>query len=896
MATGTGSCRPAPVDQSPDDLDEDNLKVVFKALHSVAEKYVFLGIEMNVKMNEIEKIQKRCSDPDECLLKVLSVRLKQIPSLTWRDIDTALRSGPVGEPQLADRIRRQYGHLYRPDLSFEASLNQEQGRKMSEMTKSKKKAKKEKPSRKYTQQDSNEEVLNKSESLKKPSKYLQIDVNETVVKTTQHKAIKSSYTMRHSKPEKGYIDKAMQCERKIRKATKYDIESEVACDSQHRHKVKHSEQRAQKAEQIESETESSASSSEQEIMQVDNSDSTEELYSSEQEEDSAEEICETYQKSLKQQKSDEYPHSHREILVGKAKRKRGKSSDLEQNKYISQSNPKGKPKHKKKAVDQSVSKASQHKTVDNAHGKCESVAQERKQKKSEKHSKKGVLKAPRENASESSEMRREEERVSSLYHRWKSTKHKSAKDTHQQEQTQRKKLDYQKIKEMAKKEVAKESVLVTKQQSLDEEIKEKPAPKSLRPKEAQTKSESEDEFSSPSTSGDQSELHLPESTRMKKHQKVQPNTDGNEFEKERAVKTKEETQGTKPKGLRSSDADMKEQSKEGKIRTIFNEKTKKVHEPKYFKADGTSPRKEERVNKTRKKVGDQDKSSSDSTQEDSEDEESDSDDSSEDEEDRDSEQKSSNEEKETEPDDESSPDTSEEEVTRKSAFSYKKERVKETGGRKGKQVKIAADVQDLLGDEDHSDPGDRDQEKHDIQPKKRSRRRHRESSMSPTTRGSSSSSTSQEKNQKQRRKGRQKRDSGRKKKKRVKKKNEERFSSTETDNSSPESEMLQSLSVAETKNLIKVFKSFFGRLCLAIKYPVEMAAQLQAKHLISRSTMESIITSPESQQVKAITLVRAMDKKVKQRPDKIFIITKLFLESEFLQKVGRQMLIETGNY
>ena len=86
--------RSAPADQSPDELGEDDLKVVFKALHSVAGKYMFLGVEMNVKMNEIEKIQRQCfSNPDECLLKVLSVRLKQIPSLTWRDIETALRSG-----------------------------------------------------------------------------------------------------------------------------------------------------------------------------------------------------------------------------------------------------------------------------------------------------------------------------------------------------------------------------------------------------------------------------------------------------------------------------------------------------------------------------------------------------------------------------------------------------------------------------------------------------------------------------------------------------------------------------------------------------------------------------------------------------------------------------------
>ena len=372
---------------------------------------------------------------------------------------------------------------------------------------------------------------------------------------------------------------------------------------------------------------------------------------------------------------------------------------------------------------------------------------EHEQKQSEKHSKKGVRKAPRQNESESSAMRREEERVSSSYHRGKSRKPKYAKDTHQQEQTQGKKLDYQ-TKATAKKEVAKESVLV---QSLDEDIKEKPAPKSLRPKEAQTKSESY-VFSSTCTSDDQSELHLHESTRMKEYHIVHPNTDGNEIENERAVKTKKITQGTKQKVFRSSDADMKEQSKEGKTSTIVNEKTNKVHKPKYLEADDTSPTKERKENVKKKrissirKVTEQDTPSSGNTQEDSEDKESDSDDSSEDEEDRDSEQKSSNEEEETEPDDESSTDTSEEEMKRKPSIPYMKERVKGTGGRKGKQVKIAADVQDLLRDEDYSDPGDRDQEEHDIQPKKRSRRRHRESSMNPTTRGSSSPSTSQEKN------------------------------------------------------------------------------------------------------------------------------------------------------
>ena len=900
MATGTGPGHSAPADQNPDGLGEDDLKVVFKALHSMAEKYVFLGIEMNIKMNEIEKIQKRCSDPDECLLKVLSVRLKQIPSLTWRDIDTALRSDTVGEPLLADRIRRQYGHLYSPDPSFEASVVQEQGRKMSEIIKSRRKTKKEKSARKYTQQDSDKEVSESEKIYRQPSEKLQMNVKEAVVKKTQEKAKKSHYTKMYSKPEKVY-ERETQSKGKTpqkRKATKYDKESEVLCGGQDRHKVKYSEKRAQKVVEIESESELSASCSDQEIIQIDNSDSTEESFFSEHEEDSAEEVSETerHQKPSEQPKGVEYPHSHRETPVRKTKGKRGKSSDLEKTKFESQSKPEGKTKRKKKVIDQSVSKVPQHEMAGDTHDKCERVARETKKSENQ-----GVQKAPRENKSESSVMRREDERESSSYHRGKTRKPKSAKDAYQQKQSQGKKLEY-KTKATAKKEVekkVKENVLVVGEQSSDEEVREKPAPKSLRTKEEQTKSESENK-SSASTSDDGSELYLHESTKMKEHHKLYRNTGGNEIEKD--VRTKKKTKVTKQKGLRSSDTDMREQGKEGKTSTKVNQKTKKASKEKYHKANDSNPRKEreERAEKVRiwskRKVVEQGTSSPGSTQEDSEDEESDSDDSSENEEDRDSEQKSSNEEEEREPDDESSPDTSEEEVKRKPAVPDTNTRVKDTGETKEKRVKIAANVQDLPRDQ--SDPGGRDrgQEEHDIQPKKRSRRRHRESSMSPTTRGCSSPSTSQEENRKRRRKGRQEADPGRKKKKRVERKKEERFSSTETDDSSPESEMLRSLSEAETKNLIRVFKCFFGRLCLAIKDPVETAAQLQAKRLISRSTMENVITSPESQQVKAITLVRALDKKMKKRPDKIFIITKLFLESELLREVGKQMLIETGNY
>ena len=884
MATGTGPGHTAPTDQGPHELGEDDLRVVFKALHSVAEKYMFLGVEMNVKMNEIEKIQRQCSNPNECLLKVLSLRLKQIPSLTWRDIDTALRSDTVGEPQLADRIRRQYGHLYSPDPSFEASLVKEQGRKMSEMIKSRKKAKKEKSTWKYTQ-ESDKEVSESEIIYRKPSEKLQMNVNEAVVKKTQEKAKKSHYTKRHSKSEKVY-EREPRSKGKIpqkRKSTKYDKESEVLCGRQDRHKVKYSEKRAQEEVQIESESELSASSSEQEIIQVDNSDSTEESNSSEQEEDSAEEVSEPerHQKPSEQPKGVEDPHSHKEA-------KRRKSSDLEKTKFERQSKPEGKAKRKSNVVDQSVSKASQHEMAGDAHDKCERAAQETKKSENQ-----GVQKAPRENESESSAMRREEERVSPSYHRGKSRKPKSANDTHQPKQSQGKKLEY-KTMPTAKNEVekeVKESVSVAGEQSSDEEVREKPAPRSFRTKEEQTKSESEDE-SSASTSDDGSEH---ESTKMKEHHKVYPNTDGNEIEKERAVKTKKKTKVTKQKGLHCSNTDMREQGEEGKTSTKVNQKTKKASKEKYHKANDSSPRKqrEKRAKKVRisskGKVVERGTSSSDSTQEDSEDEESDSDDSSEDEEDRDSEQKSSNEEEETEPDDESSPDTSEEEVKRKPAVLDTNTRVKDTGEGKDKRVNIAAD---LPGNEDQSHLGsrDKDQEEHGVQPKKRSRRRHRESSMSPTTRCSSSPSTSQEENQRKvdskEQKGKNKKGKGHKKKgkpKTKKEKGEASDSSPECDRSS-ESEKLR----------INVFECFYGQLCCEISNPVETAAWLQKKGLISKAEMRDMIRSPESQQEKTINLVDKLDEIIKCQPDCLFTFIETLLENDALQKVGSEILTAAG--
>ena len=117
-------------DQGTRELEKDDLKVFFDALLPVAEKYVFFGIQIGVDVNEIDEIRKQVmNDTRECLLRILRIRLGRTPALTWKDIDTALRSKAVDESRLANALMQEYGHLFVHKQTFES---QEDGRKGSE--------------------------------------------------------------------------------------------------------------------------------------------------------------------------------------------------------------------------------------------------------------------------------------------------------------------------------------------------------------------------------------------------------------------------------------------------------------------------------------------------------------------------------------------------------------------------------------------------------------------------------------------------------------------------------------------------------------------------------------------------------------------------------------------
>ena len=198
------------------------------------------------------------------------------------------------------------------------------------------------------------------------------------------------------------------------------------------------------------------------------------------------------------------------------------------------------------------------------------------------------------------------------------------------------------------------------------------------------------------------------------------------------------------------------------------------------------------------------------------------------------------------------------------------------------RVEIAPDISESS---DTSGSSKDDQEEHWIQQRKKKDRERKRESMSQLASGSSLS-TLQQANLELPATKRQTHRTGYREKTVP--------SPSETDSSSAGFDVVNRLSEIENKNLIKVFRCCFGKLCCGIKDPVKIAAQLQAKRLLSRSTMETMITSPESQQVKVIALVRALDKKIKLRPDKLFAVIEVLIQNENLKETTIEMWREAG--
>ena len=88
-------------------MNIDDLKKVKDFLYEIRRKWHDLGIELEVKAEELEVIEAQYSDLGVCLRKMLLVWLKNhLKPPTWEAIEAALESKAINELELAARAGR----------------------------------------------------------------------------------------------------------------------------------------------------------------------------------------------------------------------------------------------------------------------------------------------------------------------------------------------------------------------------------------------------------------------------------------------------------------------------------------------------------------------------------------------------------------------------------------------------------------------------------------------------------------------------------------------------------------------------------------------------------------------------------------------------------------------
>ena len=800
------------------ELGVKDISAFYEALCPVRAKYKFFGLQIGLALDEIETNYK---DSEHCLLKVLSVRLKQEPALTCADIAKALRSRTVNECQLAKDFQR----------NFECQSNQQKGK--IEESIMRKKVVKSKENLTMSKKGSErikitEYVESESESdndIHKADKYTEVerhvherDEPKSKRAHKKEKTVKNKSSNEQPKPDeyKEYERKQTEGEQKQKmqfSKMAASPQSEAEPDQKRKKSVKESKESSPEIMSTDSENESSDTCKEKQLL----------LSKSE--------------KTGKVRESAAYPEvKHQPQSKNEAIKKR-KVPQKKEPSRIGHS-----ILHRKIAVtvasDEDTSERPSHKS------KKKLVAEETESD---------------ETKSTSGECESETE---SLEHRNMVTLKSS---THTEEIYHDSEEEIEKVRAKNKNKMPQKSKVATAKSS-------------------------------------------PHSERLVEEEQYKQN-----------------------KGKRS--VDMKKQERESEMRAKTSRG--KVQKPNSQQNEREREKETDSGMKTKGPVNHSTDQTSDESKTDSENEESDSGtDSSEDGEV--SEEKSSNKEEKTETDEESFTTPSEKEVKKKMREKRERERekakksgyeeVKEKkvskaavvpskydslqGGRqfdetcsrkvKGKRESEAGSLKyyGSPGDDKKSDPGhgSRDQEECDIQQKRRNKKKKRREI--PTAIGSFSPSGSQEEKKRPitKKLGHRKKHVRKMKERRerMKRGKERAGCSSDTDDSSPECDITKNQYKGEMKELVNIFEQFFGKLCCTVFDPKDVAAELQSVGLISKSMMREVMLSPESQQAKIITLVDELDKKIRSRPDRLFVIIKVMLKKETLQETAREILRQAG--
>jgi len=91
-------------------LTPDDLGLVLEEVIEMCASWYRLGLQLRVRIGDLDRIRAQFSDPIDQLLEMLKTWLKSGVITSWKTLTDALRSRSVGANQLAGALETKY-HL-----------------------------------------------------------------------------------------------------------------------------------------------------------------------------------------------------------------------------------------------------------------------------------------------------------------------------------------------------------------------------------------------------------------------------------------------------------------------------------------------------------------------------------------------------------------------------------------------------------------------------------------------------------------------------------------------------------------------------------------------------------------------------------------------------------------
>ena len=851
MATGSSKVA------SPNtELDEDDLKLLYNTLYRIRKKYALLGMQIGLKKSEIDDIGAQKLDPSMSLLEVLSVRVKKAEALTWNDIYNALISQCIDESKLAKEIWAK--HLFIPESSTESESEQEHEIKSEEIKRVKKRAPK--------KQKGGDHRARVSKERERSSEYEGI---ETVRSKKHMQEVESE------DEEDGVLRRKEKKEKVRRKGTHYQYKE---VHDKERPKGKNKKERFMKDESQSEPEEVVREKSKRKKKATHDKEESVKGYG-DRDHYSDTEVCEKVRKRSKKQSKKREVYTEYESEASSDEEEMENSS-FEDDTSHKESAKRKLTKHKEAKIHPQKEHRKDGKRKDAKSRDIQYSDEEVSTKSAQKLRK--SKKVETESEEESSFASSSDEEEIEGHKRTKKSKHTETKSAARTKDTTHYESE-EKGKTSGKKRVSLEPKSATAKEAAPcpEDYKDKGRKKAVRV----------DERVGKSTDSSRETYHK---TRSKPPRKETEGRDGLVSEAtapplERELPSSEMAQTDSGDGESDKSSEDESVQYPEETQSFSHDSDKHVYGKGSVGWKGKSPRtagvKRGLKSKARRPYGTQ-RGGNESN-------------------DVRSVQSqapfSGYESKQKIPSHPLPKQKSNAECASEHLLSSEEEMPSSSLvlSRPRKTGSVFGGIE-MSTERSGSESSSREQEEPDTPEERRRRKRIRETVDTPLASDPSSYPTSETETRRkygnsewQRRKSKHARYHRRgRERHRERVRQEGSSSSSDSADSSPECD--RNLSESERRKLKKLFKCAFGRLCRDITNPADVAAELQAKCLLSRSTTESILSSPDSRQEKAIFLVRALARRIKPRPDRVFTAIEVFCTSEGLQDIGKEMKIKAG--